>query len=48
MSATPLTNPEAAQDMHESGMSKEGWKRKTVVIEKEEENHVENEETTSQ
>ena len=26
MSATPLTNPEAAQDMHESGMSKEGWK----------------------
>jgi len=26
MSATPLTNPEAAQDMHESGMSEEGWK----------------------
>ena len=26
MSATPLTNPEAARDMHESGMSKEGWK----------------------
>ena len=26
MSATPLTNPKAAQDMHESGMSKEGWK----------------------
>ena len=26
MSATPLTNPEAAKDMHDSGMSKEGWK----------------------
>ena len=26
MSATPLTNPEAAQDMHDSGMSEEGWK----------------------
>ena len=26
MSATPLTNREAAQDMHESGMSVEGWK----------------------
>lgn len=26
MSATPLTNPAAAKDMHDSGMSEEGWK----------------------
>ena len=26
MSATPLTNPEAAKDMHDSGMSEKGWK----------------------
>lgn len=26
MSATPLTNQEAAKDMHDSGMSEEGWK----------------------
>ena len=26
MNATPLTNPKAAKDMHDSGMSEEGWK----------------------
>ena len=26
MSTTPLTNPEAAKDMHDSGMSEKGWK----------------------
>ena len=29
MSATPLTNPEAAQDMHNTGMSQKGYGRKT-------------------